>query len=108
MEHGATWLPSWLHTMDFAGGALRKFQKLEHLPSDLVRRHLKFAPFAGEPVGWIIDQVGPELLVYASDYPHPEGTSDPIGKFERTMTECDEATMSAFYFDNMAELMGVT
>ncbi len=108
MEHGATWLPSWLHSMDFAGTALRKFQKLEHAPSDLVRRHLKFAPFAGEDIGWIIGQVGPELLVYASDFPHPEGTSDPIGKFEKTMSECDEATMQAFYFGNMAEVMGVS
>ena len=62
---------------------------------------------AGEPIGWIIENVGPDLLVSASDYPHPEGTSDPIGKFEATMTNCDPATMDAFYHGNMESLMGI-
>ena len=57
-------------------------------------------------MGWIIDNVGPEMLVFASDYPHPEGTSDPIGKFEAEMSNCDQATMDAFYHGNMEELMG--
>jgi hypothetical protein len=35
-------------------------------------------------------------------------TADPIGKFEATMTDCDEATMAAFYHGNMEELMGIT
>jgi hypothetical protein len=29
--------------------------------------------------------VGPDLLVFASDYTHPEGTSDPIGRFEAAL-----------------------
>ncbi|MCH2354440.1 MAG: amidohydrolase, partial [Pseudomonadales bacterium] len=72
------------------------------------KQHLRFSPFAGEPVGWIIENVGPELLVFASDYTHPEGTSDPIGKFEASMTNCDQATMDAFYHGNMEALMGVS
>lgn len=107
MEHGATWLPSWLQNLDFAARSLERVAPLPQLPSEVVRERLKFAPFAGEPVGWIIDQVGPELLVYASDYPHPEGTSDPIRKLEAQMTDCDPATMHAFYYGNMAEVMGI-
>ena len=107
MEHGATWVPSWLHTLDFAARALKRLKPDMKRPSDIVRERIKFAPFAGEPIGWIIDQIGPEMLVYASDYPHPEGTSDPIRKFEAAMTDCDEATSHAFYYGNMAELMGL-
>ena len=107
MEHGATWVPSWLHTLDFAARALKRMKPDMKKPSDIVRERVKFAPFAGEPVGWIIDQIGPEMLVYASDYPHPEGTSDPIRKFEAEMTECDEATFHAFYYGNMASVMGL-
>jgi predicted TIM-barrel fold metal-dependent hydrolase len=108
MEHGATWVPSWLRTLDFAARALKSAGPGMKKPSDVIRQRVKFAPFAGEPVGWIIDQVGPEMLVYASDYPHPEGTRDPIGKFEAEMTECDEATMHAFYYGNMASVMGLS
>jgi predicted TIM-barrel fold metal-dependent hydrolase len=107
MEHGAFWVPSWLRALDFTADSLRKFVPVKELPSETVRRHLKFAPFAGEPLGWIIQNVGPELLVFASDYTHPEGTSDPIGRFEATMAGCDQATLDAFYYGNMAELMGL-
>lgn len=104
-EHGAFWVPSWLKALDYTASLFRHRRKFVELPSETARRHLKFSPFAGEPIGWIIDNIGPDLLCYASDYPHPEGTSDPIRKFETTMENCDEATMDAFYHGNIQALM---
>lgn len=108
MEHGAFWVPSWLQALDFTANSMRRFAPLPEMPSETVRRHLKFAPFAGEPLGWIIKNIGPEMLVFASDYTHPEGTSDPIGKFEATMEDCDQKTLDAFYYGNMAEMLGIS
>lgn len=105
MEHGCIWLPGWLKMMDFTANVFKRLRKFNEMPSETAKRHIKVAPFAGEPVGWVIEQVGPEMLVYASDYPHPEGSNDPIGKFEESMANCDQATMDAFYFNNMAEIM---
>ena len=107
MEHGAFWVPSWLHALDFTARNFRHKRSFSRAPSEVAKTHLKFSPFAGEPVGWIIDNVGPELLVFASDYPHPEGTADPIRKFEASMGNCDDRTMSAFYHENMEALMGI-
>lgn len=107
MEHAGFWLPSWLRSLDYTAGLFKRKRKFTELPSDTARQRIKVSPFAGEPVGWIIDNVGPEMLVFASDYPHPEGTSDPIRKFEAAMTDCDEQTMDAFYYGNMANLMGL-
>jgi predicted TIM-barrel fold metal-dependent hydrolase len=110
MEHGAVWLPSWLQSIDVAGRGMRKLQpelgRLELLPSEYVQRQIKFAPFAGEPLGWIIENVGPKLLVFGSDYPHPEGTSSPIERFEKTMQDCSSEEMDAFYHGNMLDVMG--
>ncbi|MAJ18627.1 MAG: hypothetical protein CMA06_02160 [Euryarchaeota archaeon] len=107
MEHGAFWLPSWLKALDYTASLFKRKREFVEAPSEVAKRHLKVSPFAGEPIGWIIENIGPDMLVYASDYPHPEGTADPIGKFEATMTNCDEATMDAFYHGNMEELMGI-
>jgi uncharacterized protein len=107
MEHAGSWLPSWLKSLDYTAGLFKRQRKFNELPSDTARQRIKVSPFAGEPVGWIIDNVGPEMLVFASDYPHPEGTADPIGKFEASMGECDTNTMDAFYYGNMADLMGL-
>ena len=108
MEHGAFWVPSWLQALDYTATLFKHKRKFSELPSETAKKHLKFSPFAGEPVGWIIENVGREMIVFASDYPHPEGTSDPIRKFEAAMSNCDQTTMDAFYHGNMEELMGIT
>ena len=106
MEHGASWVPGWLQQMDFTANTFKHFRKFVEKPSETAKRHLKFSPFSGEPVGWIIDSIGPDMLVFASDYPHPEGTADPIKRFERSMPNCDQEVMDKFYYGNMLELMG--
>ena len=110
IEEGASWVVSWLHQLDFAQRAFRRTEKplneLAMRPSDYVRKHLKFTPFPGEPVGWMIEQAGPELFMFSTDYPHPEGGRDPKAKFEDTMATVSETDRERFYFGNMAELLG--
>ena len=79
------WVVSWLRQLDYGQRAFRRTEEplrnLALTPSEYVRRHLKFTPFPGEPVGWMIEQAGPELFMFSSDYPHPEGGKDPLAKF---------------------------
>ena len=63
-------------------------------------------PFAGEDIGWILNSGAEDLLMFASDYPHHEGTDDPIGRFERTMEKVDENQRSKFYTKNFKSLLG--
>ena len=44
--------------------------------------------------------------MFASDYPHHEGTDDPITRFEKTMLEIDEDTKKKFYCNNFKDLLG--
>ena len=110
IEQGAGWVVSWLEHLDYAQRAFRRTEEplrtLAERPSEYVRRHLKFTPFPGEPVGWMIERAGSELFMFSTDYPHPEGGRDPLAKFEETMTETSEADRARFYSGNMAELLG--
>ena len=110
IEQGAGWVVSWLHHLD---GAIRSFSrteepltKLSMKPSEFVKKHLKFTPFPGEPVGWMIEQAGAELFLFSSDYPHPEGTTDPLGKFEATLGGVSEQDRARFYEGNFVDLLG--
>ena len=78
---------------------------MESKPSEYVRRHLKFTPYPGEPVGWMIEQAGGELFMFSTDYPHPEGGRDPLRKFQETLTTTSEDDQTLFYSGNMAELL---
>lgn len=105
MEHGAFWVPSWLRALDFTAHSLRKIRSFETSPSETARQRLRFAPFVGEPLDWIIENAGPEMLVFATDYTHPEGGTDPIAKFERTLSGCGPKILDGFYHDNIAGLL---
>ena len=107
MEHAAFWLPSWLRSIEYTTSTFKRMRTFQEAPIDTARQRLRVSPFAGEPVGWIIENIGPDMLVFASDYPHPEGTSDPIRKFEATMKNCSEDVLDKFYYRNMEELMGI-
>ena len=54
----------------------------------------------------MIRDAGPELFLFSSDYPHPEGTTDPIGRFERTFEGLDEGAKEMFYRGNFEVMMG--
>ncbi len=108
-ELGATWVPSLLHFLDTAERSFRRLQDLSHLskkPSEYVRTHFCFSPFPGEDVGFVIEAGGPELVMFASDYPHHEGSDDPIRRFDQTMTGVSDAARHAFYHGNFARTLG--
>ncbi len=110
IEQGASWVPSWLHELDFAVTSFsRSEEPLRNLtmkPSEYVHKHLKFTPYPGEPVGWMIENAGDDLFLFSSDYPHPEGTKDPLGKFEKALGGIGDAALDRFYADNFVELLG--
>ncbi|MGH9110159.1 MAG: amidohydrolase family protein [Acidimicrobiales bacterium] len=111
IEQGAGWVVSWLRHLDHAQRAFARteepLRRLAAPPSEYVRRHLKFTPFPGEPVGWMIEEAGPELFMFSTDYPHPEGGRDPMAKFEATLDGVGAGDRARFYAGNMAELLGI-
>jgi predicted TIM-barrel fold metal-dependent hydrolase len=109
IEQGAGWVVSWMRHLDYGVRAFRRteepLRRLELAPSDYVRRHLKFTPFPGEPVDWMIEQSGAELFMFSTDFPHPEGGRDPLQKFDEALARSSEEDHSRFYYDNMYELL---
>ncbi len=111
IEQGAGWVVSWLRHLDYGQRAFRRteepLRRLELAPSEYVHRHLKFTPFPGEDVGWMVREAGEELFMFSTDYPHPEGGKDPLAKFEAALEGVSSQARDRFYHDNLAELLGV-
>ena len=110
IEQGAIWVPSWMRQMESAFDAFaRHEERLRNLsmrPSDYVRRQIRFTPYPTEDVGWIIDQAGPEVAMFSSDYPHVEGGRKPLERFEASLGDRSEDIRRRFYCDNFLDLMG--
>ena len=111
IEQGAIWVPAMLHNLDHAAAQFGKsepeLRKLSLSPSDYIRRQVKFTPFPFEDAGWLIQQAGEELFLFSTDYPHPEGTRDPIGRFEASLGAAGvgAAARERFYAGNFTEMM---
>ncbi len=110
IEQGAIWVPSWLRQMESAFEAFHRhedrLQALSLRPTDYVHRQVRFTPYPTEDVGWIVEQAGPDLVMFSSDYPHVEGGRKPVERFEASLGGAGEDVRQQFYVDNFLFLMG--
>jgi len=107
VELGASWVVSFLKHLDQSFRAFRRrqdFSALTCLPSEYMQRQVKVTPFAGEDIGWLLSSGAADMLMFASDYPHHEGTDDPIGRYERTLAGTGEPLRENFYHRNFEAL----
>jgi predicted TIM-barrel fold metal-dependent hydrolase len=110
IEQGAVWVPSWMRQLDAALEAFSRsearLRALSLRPSEYVTRQVRVTPYPTEPVGWIIEQTGPAVCMFSSDWPHVEGGRNPLKRFEASLARLDERARQRFYCDNFADLMG--
>jgi uncharacterized protein len=110
IEQGAIWVPSWLRQMEAAFDAFERHEErlhaLELRPTEYVRRQVRVTPYPTEDVGWIIENSGPEICMFSSDYPHVEGGRRPLERFEASLGDAGEGIRRRFYCDNFRDLMG--
>jgi predicted TIM-barrel fold metal-dependent hydrolase len=110
IELGASWVPGWMRALDSGAEAFRKneerLQRLSLKPSEFVRRQVRVTPYPHEPAGWIVQNTGPEIAMFSSDYPHVEGGRHPMRRFETSLAERSDAERRAFFCDNFVDFMG--
>jgi uncharacterized protein len=110
VEMGAIWIPSWIHQLEAAFDAFARHEErlraLELRPTEYVQRSVRATPYPTEDVGWLTEQLGPEICLFSSDYPHVEGGRRPFERFEASLGEVDDHVRDRFYEHNFADLMG--
>ena len=110
IELGAVWVPSFMRQLDAAMEAFRRhegrLQKLSQRPSDYVRRQVRVTPYPTEPTRWIIENCGPEICLFSSDYPHVEGGRNPLRRFDDEVSVLPADVQDRFFRHNFEDLMG--
>jgi len=110
IELGASWVPSWMRFMDAGVAAFTKgedrLKKLSAKPSEIIRRQFRVTPYPHEDAGWIIENTGPEVCLFSSDFPHVEGGRNPLKRFGESLEGISSEKQERFYRDNFIDLMG--
>ena len=113
VELGANWVPASLMNLDMGVSLLGKFdtglKKLSLKPSEYFQRQVRVTPLHTEDTGWILRNVGKDILMFNTDYPHPEGGRDLYGDFERSLDAVDATAdeLDAFYTRNFESYLNL-
>jgi uncharacterized protein len=108
-EHGMDWIvPATFRLDALAQPGLSPLllgeYRLPLSPAEYVRRNIRVTPLpvAHElPHGAL--EVLPEIPVFSSDYPHFEGSGDPVGHYETELAAVAPAARRAFLGANLAD-----
>ncbi len=106
VELGAGWVPQMLDRLDWVVDIWARnddaLQALSAKPSEIAAAHLGFTPYAYEDVGSMIHQSSADLYLFSTDFPHPEGGRNPLGRFDTSLATADisESGQAKFYAEN--------
>jgi predicted TIM-barrel fold metal-dependent hydrolase len=110
LECGISWVVPLLHDVDHAAHMGRKGHwpggEVVGRPSEILMEHLYISPFFEEDVVGLVEAIGPEHVLFGSDYPHPEGVADPNDWFDK-LDGLDDRAVRLIMRDNAAGLFGI-
>ena len=72
----------------------------------MLKRNIWVHPFHEEDPGGLIDLIGADRVVFGSDYPHPEGMSNPVAYVDE-LEGLDKEDIARVMGGNLAEIMKV-
>jgi predicted TIM-barrel fold metal-dependent hydrolase len=110
IEHGSSWVGPLLKLMDKSAMMGRNgawpFGRLDAKPSEIFREHVYLTPYPEDDVEKLVQVVGPEHVLFGSDYPHPEGLEAP-DDFLKMLSGLPADDVRLIMRENLAGLLGL-
>ncbi|WP_426573996.1 amidohydrolase family protein [Aquihabitans sp. McL0605] len=106
VENGASWIPDLLHRLDDA--ANRNPGYFSQHPTETFGEHVWVTPFWEDDVIGLLDIVRSDRLLLGSDWPHAEGTREPMEFVTGTLAGVADDIVQQIARDNAVALLGLT
>ena len=110
IENGSSWVKPLLKAVDKAAALGRQGPmlggELPAKPSEALAKHLWVSPFPEDDIVELIQLLGPDHVLFGSDYPHPEGLRLPRD-FVPLLDGCSDAVKRKVLRSNTAGLLGL-
>ena len=111
IENGSLFVDYLLRLMDkmvgMAHGGPWPGGRLADKPSAIFREHVYVAPFHEEDIRALADLIGPERVLFGSDWPHPEGLAEP-NDFADELSGMSDGDVEAIMRSNLEGLLAAT
>ncbi|MCO5316952.1 MAG: amidohydrolase [Microthrixaceae bacterium] len=102
VENGSSFLPGLVAKLDSQHNKMMKAWWSEH-PVDQFRRHVWINPFWEDRLEDIVAVMGPDRVIFGSDWPHIEGMPSPLD-YVSELAGTDDHTRRRVLRDNVREL----
>jgi len=104
IENGASWIEPLQKSLK---DLYKKMpQDFPENPIEAMRRCIHISPFWEEDFGHLAELLGPDRVLFGSDYPHPEGLGEPV-KFAEEIRHLGDELVRKVMGGNLARLMNV-
>jgi len=104
IENGAGWVPNLLDHLDHSYSMMP--QAYPEKPSETFKKNFYMHPFHEENIRGLVELLGPDHVIFGSDFPHVEGMADPITYVDELDGLPDE-TVAKIMGGNMMRLLGI-
>jgi predicted TIM-barrel fold metal-dependent hydrolase len=105
IENGGDWVVPFLHHLEDT------YKKMPHAfdehPVEAFRRNVWVSPFHEDDIAGLMEAIGPENILFGSDYPHPEGLAEPCSYLEHLPPGLPDDVVAGIMGANLAGIMRV-
>jgi len=103
VENGAEFLPDLFRKLRSSRDRLRNANYYKEDPGLLFKEHVWINPFWEDDVNEVVEQMGPDRVIFGSDWPHIEGMPEPLD-YQAEVAHFDAETQRKIMHDNGASL----
>jgi predicted TIM-barrel fold metal-dependent hydrolase len=109
LEAGSNWITAWLDRMDHKTEVMHAFTPMKLLPSEYFKRQCVISAEPDESItAAVAERLGPDYVIWASDYPHLDATFNVVGELREKIAPLPKAAQRKILGENALRFYGLS
>ncbi len=109
LEAGSNWITAWLDRMDHKFEVMRAFSPMKLLPSEYFKRQCLISAEPDESItAQVIEHLGADYVIWASDYPHIDASFNVVGEIRERLAHLPEDAQRKVLGENALRFYGLS
>lgn len=109
LEAGSNWITAWLDRLDHKFEVMRDFSAMKLLPSEYFKRQCLISAEPDESItARIVEHLGDDYVIWASDYPHLDASFNVVGELREKIAGLPEASQRKVLGENALRFYGLS
>ena len=109
LEAGSNWITAWLDRMDHKAEVMHAFTPMKLLPSEYFQRQCLISAEPDESMtAPMVEHLGEDLVIWASDYPHLDASFNVVGQIRERIASLPESAQRKVLGENALRFYGLS